>query len=123
MVGNREKNRHIMGKRIKSKGRCISLYKTVQKVVFNKVIFEQRSKEVRRQIILISEERTFQAENSKYIVPGVVACLAYSTNNKEIHCELGKGTGPDHTDHSEDFLFYKWMRSNLEDFQDKSDRI
>lgn len=26
------------------------------------------------------------------------------------HSELEKGTGPDHTDHSEDFLFYKWMR-------------
>lgn len=73
---------------IKSKGKYTSLYEVVRKVLFHKVIFGQRSKEVRKQVILISEERTFQAENSKYIGPGVGACLTCSTNSKKTHVEF-----------------------------------
>lgn len=47
-------------KRIKSEDRCTSLHKVVRKVLFDKVIFGQRPKEGRKQVTLLSEERTFQ---------------------------------------------------------------
>lgn len=90
-------------RRRKSQSRSTSLYKVDRKGFFDKVIFRQRPKEGSKSCW--SEEGTFQAENSKYIGPGVGAYLACSTDSKETQLTgthwAGEGQWADYTDHGE----------------------
>ena len=107
-------------RKISKEGRCMNLYKVVRKGLS----FGQRPKEVRKQVLLIAEERTLQTETL-----GLGTCLASSPSNKETHLmgehsELERGAGQ---------ITQPWwgfrvlqmseMRSYLEDFHNKSDMI
>lgn len=76
-------------RKISKEGRCMNLYKVVRKGLS----FGQRPKEVRKQVLLIAEERTLQTETL-----GLGTCLASSPSNKETHLmgehsELERGAG------------------------------
>lgn len=81
-------------RKINGEGRCTNLYKVVRKGLFDEVIsFGQRPKEVRKQVLLIAEKRTFQTESL-----GVGTCLVSSPSSKETHLmeehsELERGAG------------------------------
>lgn len=78
-------------RKINKEGRCTNLYQVVREGLFDKVI--SFGQEVRKQVLLIAEERTLQTESL-----GVGTCLASSPSNKETHLmgehsELERGAG------------------------------
>lgn len=81
-------------RKINKEGRCMNLYKVVRKGLFDKVIsFGQRPKEVRKQVLLIAEERTLQTESL-----GWAHAWRLQPSNKETqlmgeHSELERGAG------------------------------